>query len=269
MNITQTIEIITPAIAHQMLKANTHNRTVSDNRVNQYVSDLVSGRWSVNGEAIKIASDGTLLDGQHRLLAVIKADTPLTTCVVRGLDIDHQNTMDIGRTRSVRDVLHINNVPNASTISSIANNIVRLKKSAEISTFRFNSVSNVEMQEFIEKHPNIVHSAAVAAAKTGNPVPKSVIGTMHYLANYVLNFGEEFDAFNGVLKTGIPTYDGDAAYYLREKVIRQRMSKTVYRPGDLLAMSMNAFEHFVSKKPCTKIYSKDTIAFTGLDPEKI
>lgn len=270
MTITQTIETITPQMAKQILGENTRNRKISDNSVNEYADDLINGRWNVNGEAIKFAKDGTLLDGQHRMLAIVKTNIPMVTCVVRGLEIEHQNTMDIGRRRTVGDVLNINKVPNSTTIASIANNLVRLKKSNLVSAFRFCHVSNTEVQDFIAKHPDIVMSASsVASGKTGNPIQKSVIGSMHYLAHYVLDLGEEFDAFNSVLKTGIPSYEGDPAYYLREKVIRQRMGKVIFRPGDLLAMSFGAFEHFVNKTPCTKIYAKDAIEFPGLDPEKI
>lgn len=269
MNITATFETITPDVAQTMLDTNTHNRVVSEAYVNQYYNDLVNDRWPVNGEAIKVCEDGTLLDGQHRLLAVIKAQKPVTTLIVRGLPMSAQDTMDTGRNRTVRDALHIGGMPNASAVSAIANGLVRLKKSNRMSEFRFNRISNSEVQEFIRTHPNIANSATFATAFNGNPLPKSVIGITHYLATFVLNLGAEYEQFNAVMKTGLPSYEGDAAYYLREKLIRQRMSKTVFRPGDLIAMTLATFEHFVKRNPCTKIHMKTAVEFPGLDPSKI
>jgi hypothetical protein len=270
MTITMAIETITPEIAQQILDANTHNRLIKPNNMKKIIADLEAGRWHLNGEAIKIAKDNTLLDGQHRLLAVIATNKNITTCVVRGLNLEDQDTMDTGSPRTVRDALSIDKMPNSSNVATIANNLVRLRYTHKLSEFRFMSVSNIEVREFISDHyDNIAASARVAAATNGNPLQKSVVGTVHYLAHYVLGLGEEYDQFTNVMKTGIPTYDGDPAYHLREKIIRHRMTKTVYRPGDLIAMTLGTFEHFAKRNPCTKIYPKDTIEFTGFDPKKL
>lgn len=270
MTLSAAIETITPAIAADLLNRNTHNRRLSESFVDLYCEDIANGRWSMNGEAIKIAEDGTLLDGQHRLAAIVKANTDVTTLVVRGLPIETQGTMDIGRKRAVRDVLHIGNVPNASTVASIANTLVRWNKTSKISEFRFCSVSNVQVQSYIDAHPEIVNSAHFARSQSaGNPMQRSVVGVLHYLANVRFGLGEEFEQYIGVMKTGLPIYEGDAAYHFREKILRQLLSKSMFRPGDQLAMALNTFSHFVNRTPCTKIYIKDLIEFPGFDPSTI
>ena len=270
MTISAAIEIITPAVAADILQRNTHNRKLSESFVDLYCEDIANGRWPINGEAIKIAEDGTLLDGQHRLAAIVKANTNVTTLVVRGLPPETQSTMDIGRKRAVRDVLHIGNVPNASTVASIANALVRWSKTSKISEFRFCTVSNVQVQEYISKHPQLVDAAHFARSNSaGNPMQRSVVGVLHYLANNRLGLGEEFEQYIGVMKTGLPIYEGDAAYHFREKILRQLLAKTMFRPGDQLAMALNTFSHFVNRTPCTKIYIKDLIDFPGFDPNTI
>ncbi|KAF7277615.1 hypothetical protein GWI33_002970, partial [Rhynchophorus ferrugineus] len=83
--IAAQVETITPDLARQYLAFNTHNRNVRSYRVKGYAADMRDGRWTLNGEAIKFSADGTLLDGQHRLQAVIEADVAVQMLVVRGV----------------------------------------------------------------------------------------------------------------------------------------------------------------------------------------
>lgn len=103
--ITAKVETITPEIAKTMLGENVNNRRISRDNVNLFAREIRNGEWRFNGEAIKFSKDGRLLDDQHRLLAVIAADKPLTTLVIRGLEDETQQTMDSGKTRTLGDVL--------------------------------------------------------------------------------------------------------------------------------------------------------------------
>ena len=47
---------------------------------------MQNGEWKLNGKSICFDWNGRLLNGQHRLSAVVRSGVPLTTLVVRGLD---------------------------------------------------------------------------------------------------------------------------------------------------------------------------------------
>lgn len=99
------IDLITPEKAKEMLEKNI-NRKLNMNRVNQYVDDMKSDRWKLNGVPIIITDDGYLKDGQHRLNALIKADVSIPFVVIRyskNFEIE-ANNYDIGMTRSVNDL---------------------------------------------------------------------------------------------------------------------------------------------------------------------
>jgi len=64
MKINQVI--ITPEIAAAMLETNTMNRPLSMPHVRKLSDALLRGEWVVNGDAIRISSNGFLIDGQHR-----------------------------------------------------------------------------------------------------------------------------------------------------------------------------------------------------------
>src|SRR5262245_29083765 len=68
-NIISEICTITPAVATQWLRANRNNRPVRKRHISFLASEILSGNWQVNGQAIIIADTEDVLDGQHRLLA--------------------------------------------------------------------------------------------------------------------------------------------------------------------------------------------------------
>lgn len=101
------IERVTPAMAAEMLSKNTRNRAITQARVIALAEDMVAGRWRVTHQGIAIATDGALLDGQHRLTAVTLANIPVDMLVTRGLVPEAVDAIDTGENRRAHDVLAI------------------------------------------------------------------------------------------------------------------------------------------------------------------
>ena len=78
------LERITPETAASMLQLNTGNRPVVAKHVTAIAREITEGRWQINGDTVCF-SDDRLVDGQHRLMAIIKAGIPIQTFVVRGI----------------------------------------------------------------------------------------------------------------------------------------------------------------------------------------
>lgn len=81
-----TVEIITPAEAQAYLDNNAKHRPIKEKKVAEYMAEMQNGQWRLNGKTICFDTTGRLLNGQHRLSAVVRSGVPLTTVVVRGLD---------------------------------------------------------------------------------------------------------------------------------------------------------------------------------------
>lgn len=101
------MEEFTPQDAHDLLKNNPVNRTIKESVVSRYEADMLAGLWRQNGETIKVAHDGALLDGQHRLSAQIRANLTLSWLVVRGLPNEVQASMDLGTGRQLHEQAEI------------------------------------------------------------------------------------------------------------------------------------------------------------------
>lgn len=81
-----TVEVITPAEAKAYLDNNAKHRPIKEKKVAEYMAEMQDGKWRLNGKTICFDTTGRLLNGQHRLSAVMRSGVPLTTVVVRGLD---------------------------------------------------------------------------------------------------------------------------------------------------------------------------------------
>jgi hypothetical protein len=101
------VMIITPEVAKEMLEHNTHNRPISNSRVSEYMRDMESDRWVVNGEAITFAKSGWLANGQHRLMAIAKSGKAYK-CAVHVVSDEAAKYFDIGRKRLFKDSAVLN-----------------------------------------------------------------------------------------------------------------------------------------------------------------
>lgn len=79
---------ISPAKAQEMMLRNRKNRRVRPLHVAAMARDMRAGRFMENAETIKITATGNVWDGQHRLLALIKADVTLFFWVAYGFPDD-------------------------------------------------------------------------------------------------------------------------------------------------------------------------------------
>jgi len=118
--ITTAIETVTPRRAEAYLRANKQNRTPRSSYVASLARDMATGRWRFNGEPLIFSADGTLMDGQHRLMAVLESNTPVQLLVVRGVAPDAFASIDCGRSRTAGDVFKIEGVKNYSTVAAAA-----------------------------------------------------------------------------------------------------------------------------------------------------
>ena len=107
---------ITPELASEWLTHNyTGQRKLSQNVVGSYAHDIKNGNWDMDcPDPIMFAEDGTLINGQHRLNAIIRAGVPCYMLVGRGYRKDTFAYLDNGFKRNVGDYLGNNGKLNAA-----------------------------------------------------------------------------------------------------------------------------------------------------------
>lgn len=99
-------QVISPELAQKMLDTMGRNRTLSDKITKKYMAKLERDEWVLNGETIVFDDEGKLINGQHRLNAIIKTGIPMPTFIVSGIsDTRAFATFDDGKGRSPADTL--------------------------------------------------------------------------------------------------------------------------------------------------------------------
>jgi hypothetical protein len=111
---------VTPGLASAILQNNEGNRHIQPMKALHYASDMIAGRWALNGEPVIISRDGQLNDGQHRMGAVIEANRGVPMLIVFGVDRETRKTVDQGAARSAADYLSMDGVQYANNASTIA-----------------------------------------------------------------------------------------------------------------------------------------------------
>lgn len=96
-------ELITPETAERMLRRNYLNRRVNARAVDRYAARMKAGQWRESNDAICFDNRGNLINGQHRLMAVVKSGVSIRCDVKTGLDPECVYTIDTARTRSTGD----------------------------------------------------------------------------------------------------------------------------------------------------------------------
>lgn len=103
--------LITPEMAAEMLENNNNNRPLKQSKIDKYVQDMKAGNWKLTHQGIAFDKKNTLIDGQHRLSAIIKSGVSVHSFVGYGFERDVFDVIDTGGTRSKSDVLAISGQP--------------------------------------------------------------------------------------------------------------------------------------------------------------
>jgi hypothetical protein len=168
---------VDPSDAKSLLERNTNNRKLRETVVDYYANEMINGNWIDNGDPIRIARSGRLLNGQHRLSAVVKAGVSLPFHFLSNLSEESFEQMDNGAKRTLNDNLDI-----VSDHVSILNGIYQLREGVlqrrRVGPSQIKSVVTDDILELIEEMPRTkrryirsqyVKAVTVACVLIGEP----------------------------------------------------------------------------------------------------
>lgn len=217
---------ITPAGAERLLAASLAakwtNRSVLRRRVLALAEEMRSGRWAANGESIVIGPKGEVLDGQHRLHAVIEAGCTIRAMIVRGADPAHFHTFDSGSARTAGDVLHMAGLAQVGLRASLGRFLYAWERDELDAFFRHAQpkIANGTVLEALQRHPGLDDSLSY-----GNAAAKGVGKAMHIAAAHYLAARAnqtKADAFFKQVVYGENIAIPDPAFFLRRRLIATR-----------------------------------------------
>lgn len=243
---------ITPKQAEKLLEDNTHNRMVRDTAVAQYAADMKAGNWQLNGEAIKVAASGRILDGQHRLIAIADAGVPVETLLITGLPDEAQETMDQGRSRSFGDILKLRGEKEYTTLSVAVRIIATYEKyGAPVAPFSAPPLSVAQMLRTLAHNPELRETIPVARRLRRPWLPISLTAALLHLFSAV-NEEDALDFFTR-LSTGDGLEAGSALHTLRERLMKEHYELGGINQRVRLAFIVVAWNHYSQGFPLKRL----------------
>lgn len=240
---------IGPEEAKRFLQKNKSNRKISRDNVRYLAEEMLSNRWVTNGETIIIGKTGRILDGQHRLQAIIKSGCTVETMLCTGVAEKSFDTINTGKSRNNTDVLHAEGNEHAVVLSRALNQVYKLehdmlgkKKGIPNSTLRTFEHKHTGLKHYVKKYHKvrIINAGLVAAFAYWTQDCKGSQEFYNILAGHASGYS-----------TSHP------AHFLREKIIADKIS--VEKPSRerlccYLVQAWNA--HLAGKKPFFKYTRK-------------
>lgn len=166
------IMMVDPAMARAWLGSNfSNNRRLNKERVNFYAKQMAVGQWKLTHQGIAISTTGQLLDGQHRLHAVIQSGATVAMMVTFDLEESAMTEVDNGQARNISQRLRIAGVAIDNVILSVAN---RMRRGISKNQHRF---TVPELQKFLDDYLEGIDSAI-----TEVPAKVQGIGNSHVRA---------------------------------------------------------------------------------------
>lgn len=202
---------ISPALAEEWLKKNTFNRKVSLQSVIKYASDMVSGKWTLNHQGIAFDDKGVLVDGQHRLHAIISAGVSVDMMVTWGAS---RIGVDELRVRSAQDVIAFGGLSDwlSNRSIQIAKAMIEISSGAK----KASSVSTSSVVDFAERNKEAIQFIDSTYTDKSKGIGMAISRGTFAIAYYHVN-KDTLARMISVLSTGIPRGEHEtAAVRLRE-----------------------------------------------------
>lgn len=167
----------------RLLEYNNLNRPLNEQHVKRIAAQIIGGKWRFNGDTIKLSKDGAILDGQHRLWAIVEAKIAVKTIVVSGVERDAFATIDtLRKPRSGADVLALSGASRHRQYTSAALQWLLRWQRGTIESYKkpTNRIENSDIEMMYESNKGIERAVERVIKLRGLANP-SIVGFFYYI----------------------------------------------------------------------------------------
>lgn len=228
-----SIEVVkvTATIASAWLNRNSNNRPIRLKAVVQYANDMSSGQWKSTGESIKFSKSGRLLDGQHRLSAIVESSAVLEIVVNTGLEDGSFDVIDTGRQRTGSDILTIDGISLGEARTAAAALPMIVNYSRGLPAHSSVRPTNQVQLDFWKQHPYVQAASRFAAMMPRRYPPVSHAKAMFLHWRFAQIDQDAAQDFLLALFTGGQLSMTESIYHLRSKLMESKMQGISIRDG--------------------------------------
>src|SRR5262245_54162495 len=117
------VETITPDRAQRLLLKTEQlgftNRGLRRYHIDKLAHAMSLGQWRVTHEALALNKEGGVLDGQHRLHAIVQSDVPVDMLVIRDAEPESFAVVNTGTARTTADSLKVAGYHDVNHLSAV------------------------------------------------------------------------------------------------------------------------------------------------------
>lgn len=223
-----SVEEITPAYAAQVLATmnDTNFRKISRTYVDLLTTSIRKNNWDMNGEPIIFDTDGSLIDGQHRMAAVIQAKKSIRSVVIRGVAPSAAVTIDLGKRRGTSCHLTALGYASANQLACVAGIWMSYLDGERGKQLLYNRWGTKEIVQFIKKdgHAERILDILNQVQSAGKFSSISVLTGATVIAQEHYPPGKALEFANQVAKQDFPR--GSPAALLVKRLVDEK-SKTL------------------------------------------
>lgn len=175
MEMQSKVMMIDPSLAAALLAKNAqHNRPIRKTTVASYAEQMQAGQWKLTHQGVAFDVNDVLIDGQHRLAAIVKANVIVPMMVTINAPALSFESLDCGIKRTVADRLVMDRklvsvLTCAILIARDRHERVSEHEIRELSGTRFGQFARA-ICESNQSNVRVFSAAAVAVAATVNCV---------------------------------------------------------------------------------------------------
>lgn len=250
-----TQALIGPDEASILLRRNTNNRPLRAGQVELYSKQMSRGEWRYTRVPVIVSKGGVLIDGQHRLSAVVHSGTHVEMDVACGAPDEAFSFIDIGKKRSNGDIFGIHGVKNATMMAGAMNWVIAYVTGV-VAMRGKSGLTAAQLYEEYQKHTDMQNSAYVGYLFNKNKLASpSLMTAMHYLAAQKNRAAA--DAFFTRVAEGIGLEAKAGSTVLRAKLISNAASDEKMSNRKVAGLTVRAFNAERSGHPVGTLKYKD------------
>jgi hypothetical protein len=224
-----------------MLAGNTHNRRIRRAYVARLAEAIRRGEWELNGEPIQVTAGNVLLNGQHRLMAIIQADTGVDAVVVRNLPVESQDTIDTGSRRRLSDVLGLRGEPDANNLAAALTLLHRYRIGAKMDNSGQTAPTPHQALELLDAEPELREAVRLGRKVNRETRMSATVASVMYHLFAEVDIGDA-DEFFRLLLVGADLPPDHPVHRLYT-ILQRAQEDPKYRPSvyTMCAMTIKAF----------------------------
>jgi len=255
------IQQVTPDDARKFLKNNYHkNRKIREHQVNLIAGLIRQKHYDLNGKPLIFDDKANLIDGQHRLLAIIRANIPVTCFCVSGIRTDAYIGLDqYDLRKSLADLVQGDGGKYPEAVASAISRLLAFKMDKLGVSYHDPSVSDRRtLLGLLKHHPRLEQAAAEVESLYNKSVSRpfgSSVGTFLFYVTCSIDarLAEEFmRTLYGL--ANLEDGENNPAFQIHRRVLRAKNSK---RRGERLnarvieGSVIKAWNLYVQSLQCT------------------